>query len=385
MPHVGIDLEQFVADPYASGIQRVLQQVAAHWPVHEVSAEFVIPFGQEYLLVSPEQASGLIELAFIDSAPDTLRDAVAHRVSELAETSLRVRLGTVISMFSSWLLPEVSYLPSVIERLQLFSRSMPTAMIGYDALPMTDPANYRFRPGTAGQVSSYFRHLATVDAVTCISEYSRQTLINRLRRDRGLRTTVAHPGGDHVHIRERSETSADSHPITFVRLGTLEARKMPREILEAFQATREEGVEARLVFVGSESASDHAINSALEAAVHHDNAIQWIQGASDGEVEGLIAGADVFLALGTEGFGIPVLESIRARVPVLFAGIQPAAELMEGRGAAQIPDLTHESLVETFRHYSDWSVVHQLTREVDPKAVPRWADFALQVAHDSVG
>ena len=154
MPHVGIDLEQFVADPYASGIQRVLQQLAIHWPSEEVSAEFVIPHRDEFMLLSPVQAADLVGLAFDNTDPGLLRAAVGGKVEELADNCLRARLGTVISMFSAWLLPEVSYLPSVIERLELFARTTPTAMIGYDALPMTDPANYRFKPGSAGHVSA---------------------------------------------------------------------------------------------------------------------------------------------------------------------------------------------------------------------------------------
>ena len=36
--YVGIDIEQFVRDPYASGIQRVLQYLALEWPVDDVQA-----------------------------------------------------------------------------------------------------------------------------------------------------------------------------------------------------------------------------------------------------------------------------------------------------------------------------------------------------------
>ena len=385
MPHIGVDLEQFVADPYASGIQRVLQQLAIYWPSEEVSAEFIIPHRDEFMLLSPVQAADLVGLAFDNTDPGQLRAAVGRRVEELADTCLRARLGTILSMFSSWLLPEVSYLPSVIERLELFARTTPTAMIGYDALPMTDPANYRFKPGSAGQVSAYFRNLATVDSVACISEYSRSVIYNRLRRDRGLRTTVAHPGGDHLSTRPESPARSSEDPVTFLRLGTLEARKMPVEIARAFREARDVGADARLVFVGNPSSSDPSINAAIAEAVEADNAVQWVQGASDHEVEDIVAQSDVFLALGTEGFGIPVLEAIRNRVPVLYGGIQPAAELMAGRGATAIADLSQEGLATGFSRYSSPHAIKELTGQLDPAAVPRWSDFAMQVARDSVG
>ena len=35
---VGMDLEQFLEDPFGSGIQRVLQQLTLHWPASDVGA-----------------------------------------------------------------------------------------------------------------------------------------------------------------------------------------------------------------------------------------------------------------------------------------------------------------------------------------------------------
>ena len=40
---VGLDIEQFVRDPYGSGIQRVLQYLALTWPSGDVEPHFVVP------------------------------------------------------------------------------------------------------------------------------------------------------------------------------------------------------------------------------------------------------------------------------------------------------------------------------------------------------
>ena len=39
---VGIDIEQFMRDPYGTGIQRVLQYLAIAWPA-DVPADFLVP------------------------------------------------------------------------------------------------------------------------------------------------------------------------------------------------------------------------------------------------------------------------------------------------------------------------------------------------------
>ena len=205
----------------------------------------------------------MLSIPFLPREPGTdVRDVVRGRIAELEP--IRVKDGDLLSIYDAWLLPEVSYLPSVLRRFELFARCVPTVMIGYDALPMTEPANYRFRPGSSAWVSEYFRHLATADAVVCISDWSRDAILGRLRRDPALPITVAHPGGDHLAVRA---PIAQERPV-FARLGTLEARKRPVEIAEAFrEAVASGGLDAELLFIGGASASDDAINRAIRAQV----------------------------------------------------------------------------------------------------------------------
>ena len=47
---VGIDIEQFVRDPYGSGIQRVLQYLAITWPGSDVEPVFIAPLPEVLVL-----------------------------------------------------------------------------------------------------------------------------------------------------------------------------------------------------------------------------------------------------------------------------------------------------------------------------------------------
>lgn len=373
---VGIDIEQFVTDTYGSGIQRVLQYLAKDWPSEEILADFVVPVGDHLSPLSPAQAGVLLSIPFEPRDPQAdLRFLVRDHLESLDLP--RIDHEELVATYDAWLLPEVSYLPSVLQRFESFIGRAPTAMIGYDTLPMSEPANYRFKPGSAAWVSEYFRHLAAADSVVCISDYSRDSIVTRLRRDPDLPISVAHPGGDHLAIREGRPPE---RPL-FTRLGTMEARKMPLEILSAFvEAVSDHGVQADLLFVGSPSASDEAINSAVRQAIADGLPIRWVQGAADGEVLDLLNESSVFLSMGTEGYGIPVLEAIRMGTPVIYDGVQPAGDVMQGHGARRVPSMRHEDLVGMFVDYAIPGALSGLRAEVRPSQVPTWAAFARQVA-----
>jgi glycosyltransferase involved in cell wall biosynthesis len=253
-------------------------------------------------------------------------------------------------------------------------------MIGYDALPMTQPANYRFVPGTASWVSEYFRHLTRVDSVICISDYAADEITGRLRRDLRKTTIVAHPGGDHIAIRPPAARQVDA-PVRFLRLGTLEARKQPVEILNGFREAIAQGANAELVFIGKPSASDQAINDTIAAAIDEGLPVTWIKHADDALVYDELHRADVFLSIGIEGYGIPVLEAIRVGTPVLYDGIQPAGELMEARGARRVDAGSNAALANTFVQFSSESRQESLIAELNSATTPDWVSFASTVAH----
>jgi len=234
---VGLDIEQFVRDPYGSGIQRVLQYLAKTWPASNVEPLFVVPVPEsprvEFHLLSATEAADLLSIPFLDQE-QALGSRDLKSEVESALVSLRLpafSLGEVMAVVDVWMLPEVSYLPAVLGRFELFRRTMPAMMIGYDTLPMTEPANYRFKPGTESNVSRYFRLLATADSVVCISAYARESIWSRLRRDRSLPCTVAHPGGGRVMVvpgaTSKFERVDSFRPVRFCRVGTMEARKSP--------------------------------------------------------------------------------------------------------------------------------------------------------------
>lgn len=367
---IGIDLGQFALDPFGSGVQRVLQQLAAHWPVDH-PAEFLVPQSDGFAVLTPHAAYQLVSTTFESRPADHAAPAlIAQRVQELI--SEHIPTEHLYRRYSSWLVPEMTYDATNLARIRAMQERMPITMIAYDALPMSHPENYHFTPGTHGNVSEYLRILRDAQTLVCISEFSRRQMFEVLRRDQRKRTEVAHPGGDHVPIIE--PTSPPSRPI-FLRVGTMEARKHPVEIVTAFTSAIDDGLVADLVFVGSPSRVDVAINAAVQRAVDAGYPVRWITNATDEQVIQHMTSATAFLSYGIEGYGIPVLEAIRRGLPVIFDGIQPAADIMDGRGATRVP---LGSDATAWRSIIDRAV--EARSHLDPRGVPTWSDFALNIA-----
>ncbi|MDA9802834.1 glycosyltransferase [bacterium] len=376
---VGMDLEQFLDDPFGSGIQRVLQQLAEQWPDGDVRALFVIAQDEEFVVLNRDQAGTILSLPFtLSRAEVEERGLAAHVRDAFGSLDCSRHTGDELTeMLDVWCLPEVSYLPSVLDRFEYFAGHLPTVMIGFDTLPMTQAENYRIPPQAAADASRYFRVLARAGGILCISEFARLSIIERLRRNPDLPIAVADPGGDHLEPVAFSEMSRRPGPVRFLRLGSMEARKRPREIAAAFEVVRREGLDIELVFVGAPSTSDLGINDDISRAVASDPALRWVSDASDTDVRRFIDEADCFLSFGIEGFGIPVVEAIRRGTPVLFGGVQPAAEGLFGAGAVDLRGDDVDSIAEGIRRYSHAHQVQELTRSVQPLQVPTWRDFAV--------
>lgn len=367
---IGIDLGQFALDPFGSGVQRVLQQLARYWP-EDTPAEFLVPTDTGFGALDSDGAYRLLSTTFESRPADhEAPSLIAHRARALFVDE--IGHDQLFQRYSSWLVPEMTYDQGNLQRIRTMQEAMPVTMIAYDALPMSHPENYLFTPGTHANVSQYLRILRDAHTLVCISEFSRQQMFEVLRRDISKTTEVAHPGGDHIPISDPS--NPPTRPM-FLRVGTMEARKHPVEIVTSFMSAVDDGFEADLVFVGSPSRVDVAINAAVRRVIDSGYPVQWTTDATDDQVVEYLGAATAFLSYGIEGYGIPVLEAIRRGLPVLFDGIQPAGDIMEGRGATRVP---LGSGAAAWRGVIDQANIAR--SHLDPTKVPAWEQFGRALA-----
>jgi glycosyltransferase involved in cell wall biosynthesis len=183
------------------------------------------------------------------------------------------------------------------------------------------------------------------NAVVCVSEHTRLSLLEAAPNLDTGRVHVVHPG---VEAEDAPQVEAERD--FFLTVSTIEPRKNHLTLLAAFQLARQQGLRLRWKVVGAALYGGDKVKAALRAAP----GVEFAGLVSDGERERLYrAAAFVALPSRAEGFGFTPLEAMARGVPTVCSS---GSALDETAGDAAL--------------------------RVDPDDVEGWADALLRMEAD---
>jgi len=140
------------------------------------------------------------------------------------------------------------------------------------------------------------------------------------------RITPIHSGIDHLPNINRNPSIS---PL-IVFIGTIERRKNLNRIIQAFEHIHYKWPDAKLVLAGGLGNGAHEVTNAVSMSLAKDS-IQVMGYISDEERNDLYASATVFIYASLyEGFGLPILEAMKAGCPVITSNNGAQAEVAEG-------------------------------------------------------
>lgn len=155
-------------------------------------------------------------------------------------------------------------------------------------------------------------------------------------------------------------------------VGTIEARKNQLTLLKAFHQSQLEQVQ--LVFIGKETAYAEQLHAYIKAHGLQDRVL-WLKNVGPSELPVIYKLAEVFVYISEfEGFGIPVLEALRAHTPVIAANTSSLPEV----GGNFVPYIEPndvsglQALLETQFHHPkpiDKAGLHEHLSQFDTKAL----------------
>lgn len=367
-----VDVTQFTRQPARSGVQRALGEMARAWPA-DTSTAFVARIGREFLAVTPRRFADVVDGYFASGGP-----SADEQVRAAFLDGRRVR--TAGQDAAVWLLPEPTYDAEILGDLaSRAARGQRVGAVVFDCFPQTHPGVFAGNGHAA--TSSYFRLLGRLPVAVATSGDVGQTLVSRLRRDPGA-TPVAWLGTDHVSSRPSGGTRATR---CFLMVGTVEPRKRFDLGLDAIAELREHVPGARLVVAGRPGWAEPAFLRRLRRAAEEGNAVDWRDDADDAELAHLMGSSTVLLSLGDEGYGLPVVEAAKRGCPTVYGGVQPAAGLLEGRGAWRADTTSAVALAAALEPWCEPTFAAARAAEVDVSELPTWSGFSTAVAGEVLG
>jgi glycosyltransferase involved in cell wall biosynthesis len=186
------------------------------------------------------------------------------------------------------------------------------------------------------------RILANASQVIVPSARTRASLLRHFDADRDRVHVVSHGP------RRLPDAEPEQRKRPYVLcVGTLEPRKNQLRLIRAFRSALGDRGEAELVLVGSRGWLDADIHEAISEAPR--GSVTWLDAVGPTRLSALYAGATAvaYPSLG-EGFGLPVLEAMHARLPLLV-GDDTACSDLAGDAAIAVDPHSEHAIAEGLR------------------------------------
>lgn len=181
---------------------------------------------------------------------------------------------------------------------------------------------------------SWLKVVAKSDGAVCVSQAVAAELSEWLTRQNiareNFKITYFHHGADIEASLPEKEVMKKSKAISFnfadlyrfLMVGTLEPRKGHADVLAAFERLWQDGVDASLIIVGKRGWKVEQLLKKIKKHPQLHKKLFWFEGINDADLEQLYQTATCLIAASyAEGFGLPLIEAARRRLPIIARDI----------------------------------------------------------------
>lgn len=266
------------------------------------------------------------------------------------------------------------------------------ATIFYDLIPVREEAYAAGKP-------SHLRYLAELvrsDLIIPISRFAGDDLLDYYRSDAKLSERamarlqdVVRPillGEVDARVAPRSQAAAAEgavtrRGVTIVMVGTVEPRKQQTRLLRVLNEGRARYPALRDVVVDIFGSLHPASSDELWSQVNENPKIRFHHYAPESAIEAAYRSA-TFSAFPSlhEGYGLPIVESLRRGVPVLTADFGAMSEVAAGGGCLLVDVRDDEALLQGLRNLVERpDLIESLRAQIRNRVSRTWADYASEL------
>ena len=177
------------------------------------------------------------------------------------------------------------------------------------------------------------------------------------------------------------ETATFDHPVVLC-VGTVEPRKNQLRILRAMVAAQEAGADFTGVFAGYPGWLNSEFRSALATALARGHSLLLHESVTNAELRGLYqAAAFTIYASLDEGFGLPIIESLRHGRPCITSDRGSMREIADLTGGCLLidPEDTADMATAIAGLFEVPEDLARLTLEAEQAKWPDWREYTEQL------
>jgi glycosyltransferase involved in cell wall biosynthesis len=362
---VHLDLTELVANPLRSGIQRVEREAIRHWPgpaplvpcrVDDQGQLIRLPNAVLDVLCAEDDGTA--------ASREAERDALTQHLMAGAPISDQA-VGRLLNL-------ELYFSPIRADaHLRLAAGGTRMLWYLYDFLPFLRPD--LFPQSSTRHCMHFLRGLRSASHIAFLSEQTRQDYARRVARVRLAPDTgpVLLPGADGLRLERQTFASTRRE---FVAIGTVEPRKNPMALLEAFQSLWDAGVPVHLVVAGRIAPDATEARAFFARHTGRSRLVVMDQPADEMLRTVLRRARAVVMPSEAEGFGLPPYEALHAGIPAIVSANLPSVALLPS-GAMLLKRMDAASIAASVAALLDDATAARLWRDAARVELPTWVMF----------
>jgi len=348
--NIFVDISELVVHDANTGIQRVVRSILWEWfnhppidyriePVYSFSDDKGYRYAHSFVMKNFDKKNYSNSDEFIDFSPGDIffgLDFSPAIVNQKSKYFQRLRRKGVKVFF-----------------------------MVYDLLPIQFP--HFFSPGIDELFLKWLKIVTENDGAICISKSVADQLEIWMKNNDSIRFRPfeifwTHLGVDFIKNKtEKSQTNEienffnlNKNRILFLMVGTLEPRKGHAEVLKAFEMLWNENKDIILLIVGKKGWLVDPLIDRIKNHSELNKRLFWLQGINDDELEIIYKNSSCLIAASKEeGFGLPLVEAAKYKLPILTRDIPVFREIC-GENAYYFSSEDSNSLAKKI---SEWIIL----------------------------